>query len=162
MSALPNRVASTLELAAQVYEATSLIGVRLASLHADVHNRRLEPPYDTHISLTPSFATAPDNLTYSVQHEVSASSEDEETFAISCAFEVGFKHEGDQASQEAASAFGEIVVLTILQPYLRELVHRISSDLGYPELLLDNLDSKDLLVLLRESELKKSEGQESF
>lgn len=162
MTATPNRVASTLELAAELYDATTLIGVRLSSLHADSDNRKLEPPYEISTHLTPTFSVGPETITYSVSYEVTATRDDEKAFTISCTFQAGYSFTGIEISDDAGAAFGDVVVLTMLQPYLRELVHRISSDLGFPELLLDNLDSKDLLTLLRESELHTPQDRKQF
>jgi preprotein translocase subunit SecB len=152
----------TLELAAKLYESAELIGIRLDSLHAEVHDRNAEPPYVAATTLTPSIHVSPETVTYRIKYEVEANSDDRLAFKVECTFEIGFSHALEDIPSDVATAFGNVLVLSMLQPYLRELVHRMSSDLGFPELVLDNLDAKDLLTFLRDHEIQKVTPDQPF
>ncbi|MFD7062734.1 protein-export chaperone SecB [Streptomyces sp. NPDC059906] len=153
----PAEYAESLRLASTLHESANLRGIRLNSLEAKVTDRKPDPPYNVVTELSPSVSVAEKSITFEVQYEVTVSAEDQEVFRISCAFQAGYEHELDDVTLDMASTYGDVIVLATLHPYVRELVHRVSSDLGFPGLFLDNLDSKDLFRLLSEEEIKKGD-----
>ncbi|MFI6489885.1 protein-export chaperone SecB [Streptomyces sp. NPDC050564] len=158
----PAEFTESLRLASTLHESANLLGIRLNSLEAKVINRKLEPPYDVVAELTPNVSVGVKTITFEVQYEVTALAEEQEVFRISCAFQAGYEHELDDVTVDMASTYGDVIVLATLHPYVRELVHRVSSDLGFPGLFLDNLDSKDLFRLLSEEEIRKRTSDEDY
>ncbi|MGW5638443.1 protein-export chaperone SecB [Streptomyces sp. NPDC003832] len=155
----PAEYSESLRLASALHESANLLGIRLNALEAKVFNRKLEPPYEVETSVSPNVSVAGKTITFEMLYEVAAAtSEGDEVFRISCAYQAGYEHELDEVTEEMASTYGDVIVLATLHPYVRELVHRISSDLGFPGLFLDSLDNKDLLRLLIGEEIKKPES----
>ncbi|MFG2194445.1 protein-export chaperone SecB [Streptomyces sp. NPDC048639] len=154
--------AQSLRLASTLHRSAKLRGIRLNDLEAKVFNRRLDPPYDVSTELEPSISVAEREVTFQVAYEVTAEAEGEEIFKIKCEFQAGYSHELESVSDEMVSTFGNVIVLATLHPYARELVHRVSSDLGFPGLFLDSFDTKDLFLLLSEERIQKPPLDENY
>jgi preprotein translocase subunit SecB len=152
----PGEYVESLRLASTLHESANLRGIRLNALEAKVFNRKLEPPYDVVTSVSPNVSVGVKTITFEMHYEVAAATpEGDEVFRITCAYQAGYEHELDEVTEEMASTYGDVVVLATLHPYVRELVHRVSSDLGFPGLFLDSLDNRDLLRLLIGEEIQK-------
>ncbi|WP_078861650.1 protein-export chaperone SecB [Streptomyces sp. NRRL F-5650] len=147
--------AESLRLASVLHESAYLQGIRLNSLEAQVFDRKPDPPYSVVTELRPNVSLGAKSITFEVRYEVKALADEDEVFRIVCEFQAGYEHDLDDVTGDMASTYGDVIVLATLHPYVRELVHRVSSDLGFPGLFLDNLDSKDLFQLLSEEKIKK-------
>ncbi|OWA25180.1 protein-export chaperone SecB [Streptomyces sp. CS057] len=150
----------SLRLASTLHESAYLRGIRLNSLEAKVVDRNPDPPYSVVTELSPSVSVGEKSITFDVAYEVKALADEDEVFHISCSFQAGYEHDLGEISLEMASTYGDVIVLATLHPYVRELVHRVSSDLGFPGLFLDNLDSKDLFRLLSEEKIRKGSTED--
>ncbi|NUV56669.1 protein-export chaperone SecB [Streptomyces coelicolor] len=162
MTAQPADASDRFDQAEKLHESAELVGIRLQSLEAKVLDRGVKPPYQVQVDMEPSCKVGRSSATYQIRYSVKAKKEDEPVFTLDFTYEARYSHSLEKVPREAIAAFGDIVVLATLHPYVRELTQRISLDLGFPAFVLDNLDTKDLFQLLKRGEIYKRGSDETY
>ncbi|BCL20527.1 protein-export chaperone SecB [Streptomyces tuirus] len=162
MNPEPAGASDRFDQAEKLHESTELVGIRLQSLEAKVLDRGAKPPYEVQVEMEPSCKVGRSSVTYQIHYSVKAKKDDGLVFALDFSYEARYSHSLESVPHEAIAAFGDIIVLATLHPYVRELTQRISLDLGFPAFVLDNLDTKDLFQLLKHREVYKRGSSEAY
>lgn len=134
-------------VAAAVAETAELVDVRLANVSASIEPQRSTtptPPYAIDVKLTQTvgaieIADLPDDGTpFAVQHDyvLDIESEGERAALIECTYLAVFVHRGGSPpKREQLEAFGQTTGAFAIYPYVREMVHNLTSRFGLPVLM---------------------------
>jgi preprotein translocase subunit SecB len=123
----------------QVTTAASLVDLRLRHVSADLLILVPELELEIWPTVEPKMTLLDHYVAYDVTYEITAQDargrravEARVTYTIIFEFE-----ENDNLSSDDFAAFGAIGVLSVAHPYIRELLHNLTSRMGIPPLLLE-------------------------
>jgi preprotein translocase subunit SecB len=127
------------ERAARIGARADLADVRIRRIDAELFAPSPSPPFTVDVRVAPAASIVDSKLVYEVCYEVSSmDSKKRPVFAATIALNLLFELQEDVALAEAdLSAFGEVTVLLMAHPYVREILQSISSRMGLPPLVLE-------------------------
>lgn len=130
-------VARRRELSNRVSRIASLVDLRLRELEAKLLNFDGDPPFEPTVSLVPNVGSVQKFAVYDFAYTLGATDKAERPlFSINLTMSLVFKLK-EEVPREELLAFGEIGVVEIAHPYVREIVHNLTFRMGLPPFVLD-------------------------
>jgi len=128
--------------AARVNSRCSLIELRLVEIQASLKSTRPSPPLDLQTQpLRPGLLRVGSGFVFNVPYMLQAKGRNGEVaFTASLALSVVYNLDdeaGDSFTDEELESFLEVDVLSVLHPYLREIVHSLTGRMGLTPSLIE-------------------------
>jgi len=124
-------------LSNRVSRIASLVDLRVRELEAKLLNFAGDPPFEPTVSLVPNVGSVENFAVYDFVYNLGATDKaNRPLFSVNLTMNLVFKLKVD-ATREELLAFGEIGVVEIAHPYVREIVHNLTFRMGLPPFVLD-------------------------
>jgi preprotein translocase subunit SecB len=127
--------------AGRIGAKAGLRDLRLRGIRGELFQPAAESPFEAQIDVRPSYEQLDDTVLYTIQYGLKAvDAEELPVFEADIAYSLLFDlPAGETFEDDDFVAFGEVSVLFMLHPYVREAVHDLTSRFGLPPLVLQVL-----------------------